>query len=509
MPSPLPYLIIAILAGAGLGYFHFFAYKSLSGKVTNAYTGAPMVGVPVSIVAGGVVSNTVPVTSTVQVVATTTPDGSFNFDKVPDMPVVSVALDGFAPQTIEAGDKRTVEIQLVPNVLSGSVLTPDGNPVAGATIISGKTRVLTGPDGKYVLKGADDSVKLVVKAPGFLANTVEVGKVVTQNVTLQPFIAKAIYINGDSLATPGTLQTLLDLVDRSELNAVVIDVKADNSGRVLYASGLQQVQELGTADAVISDLDGLLASLKTRNIYTIARLPVFWDQAVTKAKPEWALLSKKAPGQPWLSANGTRWANPYNTEVWDYNIAIAKEVASKGFNEVQLDFAYFPSSGDLEDIDYGPQAEGKKRTDAITGFLEKAYSELSPMGTYIGTNVLAFTPYVQDDMGVGQNFESVAAHTDFVCPYLYPSDYPDGFADFAHPAEHPFDIVAATLKRAAGRLTGSGAKVRPWLQDFSGKVVYDAPKVRQEIDAAEQNGAAGWMLWNFGNTYTEAALKGP
>jgi hypothetical protein len=37
--------------------------------------------------------------------------------------------------------------------------------------------------------------------------------------------------------------------------------------------------------------------------------------------------------------------------------------------------------------------------------------------------------------------------------------------------------------------------------------VYDAPKVRAQIDAAEQNGALGWMLWNLRNTYTAAALK--
>jgi hypothetical protein len=38
-------------------------------------------------------------------------------------------------------------------------------------------------------------------------------------------------------------------------------------------------------------------------------------------------------------------------------------------------------------------------------------------------------------------------------------------------------------------------------------VPYDAAKVRGEIDAAEQNGGAGWMLWNFGNTYSDPALK--
>jgi hypothetical protein len=132
------------------------------------------------------------------------------------------------------------------------------------------------------------------------------------------------------------------------------------------------------------------------------------------------------------------------------------------------------------------------------------------MGTYVATNVLAFTSFVSDDMGIGQSFELMAATNDYICPYLYPSDYPQGFDDFENPAEHPAEIVTRTLSRATSRLQGSGAKLRPWLQDFHGRnVTYDAPKVRAEIDAAEAAGSAGWMLWNFGNTYTGGALKVP
>src|SRR5258708_12870411 len=107
------------------------------------------------------------------------------------------------------------------------------------------------------------------------------------------------------------------MIGRTELNAVVIDVKADNSGRILYNSDLPLVKQLGTADPIIPDLGGLVASLKERKIYTIARLPVFWDQALTQAKPEWALQSKKSPGQPWQSPNAPPWPTPYNTTTPD------------------------------------------------------------------------------------------------------------------------------------------------------------------------------------------------
>lgn len=508
LPNPLPYLVLVLLAAAGLAYFHYFAFKSLNGKVTNAYTGAPMPGLEVLVKAGG--ATPAAGATSVSVTTTTTPDGTFHFPRVPDEPVVSVGADGFAAQTITGTGKTTVEIALVPNTLSGKVVGPDGKGIPQARIFSGSATTVTGDDGSYLIKDLPSDRRLVVKLAGYLATTVSFDKVNTLDVTLEPFTARSIYINADSAATPGTLQHLIDMLDRTELNAVVIDVKADTSGVILYSSKLPLVQELDTARAIIPDLPGLLKTLKDKNVYTIARLSVFWDQAVTTSRPEWALKSRKAPGQPWTDSNQKLWANPYMPEVWDYNISIAREVAEMGFNEVQFDNLQFPSDGDLEDIDFGPAAEGKRRLDAISSFLDHAYTALSPLGAYVGVNVFAFTPYVDDDMGVGQSFEAIAQRADFICPTIYPSQFPDGFNGYEKPAEVPGDVVGETVRQAISRSTPRTiARVRPWLQDFSGTVVYDPPKVRAQIDGAEQNGAVGWMLWNLRNTYTEAALKQP
>jgi hypothetical protein len=501
-------LLIALAAGVGLAYFHFFAFQSVSGHISNAYTGMPMAGVPVALLSlsEGATPQAGP---SVYVTTTTTPDGAFLFEKAPEHRVISVNIQGFAPQEITATGRSNLDIKLVPNVLSGKVAGPDGKPISGAVVVAGATKATTAADGHYLLKDLPEDRRLVVKAPGYLATTVQFGQVLTQDVKLEPFVAKAIYLSADTIASPGKLQSLLDLVDRTELNAVVIDVKADNSGLVLYDSKLPIVEELGTRQQIIPDLDGLLADLNRRNIYPIARISVFWDQAATNAKPEWALKSKKAPGQPWVDSYGKQWTNPYNPQVWDYNISIAKEVAQKGFKEVQFDNAHFPSDGDLQDIDYGPEGAGKRRVDAITGFLAKAYAELSPLGVYIAINTFGLTPFVQDDMGIGHNFEALAAQADYVCPAIYPSMFGEGFMGLSKPAEFPAEVVAQTMRSANSRIASSPARIRPWLQDFSLKAQYDAVKVRAQIDAAEQNGAVGWMLWNFNNVYTEGALKAP
>jgi hypothetical protein len=506
--------LVALLAGAGLAYFHFVEFKSLQGKVSNAYTGAPMAGVGISVQTVSLTSATTPGTTPLArpasvVTATTGADGAFSIEKLPPDPVLSVAVDGFASQQMSLADKGSVDIKLVPNVLTGRVVSADGKPVDGASVWAGTARTLAGDDGGYMLKDIPAERKLVVKAPGYLSNEVQFGLVVTQDVTLEPFVARAIYLNADSIATPGKLQALLDMVDRTELSAVVIDVKADNSGLVLYDSKLPEVQSMGVVNQLIPDLSGLLATLEGKKIYTIARLPVFWDQAATSAKPEWAIKSKKAPSQPWLDGSGKRWANPYIADVWNYNIALAKEVAGRGFNEVQFDFAQFPSDGDFEDLDFGPAQAGRKRVDAIGGFLERAYNELSPLGVYVGCNVLASSALDQGDIGIGQDMKMVASHVDYICPTIYPAFFGSGYFGFPKPVEHPGEVVAQTMKAGAARLAGSPARIRPWLQDFSVRMQYDAPHVRAQMDAAEQNGAVGWMLWNFGNVYTAGALKGP
>lgn len=508
LPNPLPYLVVALLAAGGLAYFHYFAFKSLSGKVTNAYSGAPMPAVEVRVRAGG--EQGASPQASASVTTTTTPDGTFHFPRVPDIPIVSINVDGFAPEAITATGKTNLEIALVPNTLSGKIVGPDGKGIPRARIFAGNATTVAGDDGSYFIKDLPSDRKLVVKSAGYLANTVSFDKVNALDVTLEPFTARAIYINADSAATPGTLQRLMDMLDRTELNAVVIDVKADSTGVVLYSSKLPLVQELDTARAIIPDLPGLLQTLKDKKVYTIARLSVFWDQAATISRPEWALKSKKAPGQVWVDSYQKRWANPYLPAVWDYNIAIATEVAGMGFNEVQFDNLQFPSDGELDDIDFGPAAEGKKRVDAISSFLDNAYTALSPLGVYVGANVFGLTAYVSDDMGVGQSFEAIAQRTDFICPTIYPSQFADGFNGYEKPAEVPGNIVGEAVKQGLSRFSPKTiARLRPWLQDFSGAVEYDAVKVRAEIDGAEQNGATGWMLWNLRNTYTEAALKQP
>ena len=555
-PNVVPYLLVAVLAAAGLFYFQNSAGPgaspislpnpvppaapaTLSGTLRDANTNLPLAGVVVGVrdasaaprtiaqssaltptvgvsgaitVAGAMTStgSAAPASTPAPVLTdTTTAAGTFYFPTLPGSPVLSVQHDGYAAVDVPVAGRSSIDINLVPNTIQGKVTSSDGREIGGALVINGTTQALTGADGSYLLRDIapnKDGYDLIVKAAGYQVGRVHLAQTGSQNLTVEPFIAKAIYVSADSVADQAKFAALLQLVDRTELNAMVVDIKKDTDGFVLYDTKLPDVQAVGAVNPLIPNLQALLQTLHEHKIYAIARLPLFWDEKLANARPEWGIKSKSKGGL-WSDAYEHHWTNPRRPEVWAYNLAIAKEAAQRGFDEIQFDYVRFPSDGDLADADYGP-TDNRTRSQVIGAFLAQAQTELSPLGVFISADVFGLTPIVKDDLGIGQQFEDVSDQVDFVNPMAYPSHYADTFLGFDKPADHPAEVVGYTLKQAQARLAGRHARLRPWLQDFTLQgIVYDAAKVRAEIDTSENNGALGWMLWNYDNNYTDGALK--
>lgn len=108
-----------------------------------------------------------------------------------------------------------------------------------------------------------------------------------------PVKARGIYLTGNTVGHP-RYRELLDLVESTELNAVVIDVKNDH-GLVTYPTGVEIVKQVGAdLNVPIKDLKAVLDELHNKNIYTIARVVVFKDPYLAEQKPEWSIQRKGA-----------------------------------------------------------------------------------------------------------------------------------------------------------------------------------------------------------------------
>jgi len=317
-------------------------------------------------------------------------------------------------------------------------------------------------------------------------------------------LVKAVYLNPLAADPAAELARLVDLVERTELNALVVDVKED--GGVYYETEVPLFREAGTFSPVL-DVTRLLDTLRARDIYAIARLVTFKDSGLAWARPDLAVRDV-ATGDPWLDYGDGSWLNPFHAEVRDGSLALAAELAGLGFAEIQFDYVRFPSDGDLERIDYGrPAAEGEKIA-TIARFLAAGREALAPREAVTAADVFGFT-LLQEDIGIGQNVVPIAAAIDVVCPMVYPSHFPQGSIDVAgHPNDFPAETIAISMAAGAARLGDDASQLRPWLQDFSlpGMGEYGAADVRAQIDAAEAAGVGGWMIWNAANAYHEEAF---
>ncbi|MDD5110275.1 MAG: putative glycoside hydrolase [Patescibacteria group bacterium] len=325
------------------------------------------------------------------------------------------------------------------------------------------------------------------------------------NLTTKPkdIQTKAIYITAYSASERGLLKGLVDLVDKTELNAVVIDVK-DYTGRIFIHSENADAIKIGSYKPLIKDIKGIVSDLKKKGIYTIARVAVFQDPYLAEKVDGYALKTKS--GKVWRDFKGLSWVDSSKKEVWDYNISIAVAASKIGFDEINFDYIRFPSDGNISEIDFPFQAVGKTKNEAMKDFFVYLSRKMSYLPVRTSVDLFGMTLWRDDGLGIGQRFSDAVGRFDYICPMVYPSHYPDNFEGFANPADYPYEIVYNSLDKSKKFLSGSMTKVRPWIQDFDLGADYDSVKVRKQIQAAYDSGSDGWLLWNASNRYTAEAL---
>ena len=361
-----------------------------------------------------------------------------------------------------------------------------GAPIAGASVTVGDTVVYTDEFGHFSVVSAADTV--AVRAPGYGRLAVPAAlPAVPLEVRLPPLRPKALYLSFYGAGNHALRQAALELIDRTELNALVLDVKGDR-GLINHPGAVQ------------------LAQLKARGIYLIARIVVFKDEPLADARPDLAV--KTAAGAVWHDREGLAWTDPFRRETWDYNLAVAEEAAQLGFDEIQFDYLRFP---DAPGLVYAEPNNERRRVAAITGFLAAARHRLAPYNVFLAVDVFGYVCWNLDDTHIGQRLADLALQVDYLSPMLYPSGFQFGIPGYANPVVHVQEIVNLSLARAARRTGLPGVRFRPWLQAFRDyafdRRAFTGTEIRAQIDAAERFGSAGWMLWNPRNQYRADGLQ--
>lgn len=360
-----------------------------------------------------------------------------------------------------------------------------------------------------------------------------------------PGAVKAIYMTSCVAGTPSFRDSVVSLIDQTEINAVVIDIK-DFSGTLSFAPTAETlVPAWESARCGARDMEAFLKTLHEKGIYVIGRITVFQDPFYTARHPELA-VKRASDGAVWKDHKGLSFIDVGAKPYWDYTISLAADSYELGFDELNFDYVRYPSDGNMQDIAF-THSGGKNKQENLETFFKYLHESLSDASRYesvvhentgrdraipyLSVDLFGMTTSNTDDLSIGQVQERAAPYFDFIAPMVYPSHYPNGFNGLGNPNHYPYEVVHFAMKEGARRMAATTTpvdgflhtrigtstpalyekpaysiqKLRPWLQDFDYGGEYGIVEVRAQIKAAYDVGLTSFMIWDPSNRYTRDA----
>jgi hypothetical protein len=396
-----------------------------------------------------------------------------------------ITFDAPGPR-IPSGDP----LQVRGTLEAGASLTADGRPVLvkdGRFTIAWKTR----PTGAVTLVATDRLRN---------ATTRRIFIMIQPRLPSHP--VRAVHMTSDAWADQGLRQGVLNLIDQGRINAVELDLK-EEGGKVGWDAPVPLAHTIGAVH-VTMNLGQAVRELHSKGVRVIGRLVCFNDPTYA----QWAWTHNRqnqviqTPDGGYYGSTYGGFTNFANQAVRRYQIAIAVAAAKLGVDDVLYDYVRRPD-GPLSSMVF-PGLKGAPE-ESIASFLAETRSALKPYRTFLGASVFGVAATRPTE--VAQNIPMMAQYLDYVSAMVYPSHWAPGEYGVRNPNAQPYDIVLRSLQDFQKDVRGTGARVVPWLQDFSLGVDYGPAQVGAEIQAARDAGIDEYLLWDPSVTYTAGALS--
>jgi len=335
---------------------------------------------------------------------------------------------------------------------------------------------------------------------------------------------KAIYMSQCVVGTPSFRDDLVQLVEDTELNAVVIDIK-DYAGKIAFQTDNELLKDSVSGACGARDMKEFVERLHGKDIYVIGRITVFQDPHYTKEHPELAVQSTQ--GGVWKDNKGLAFVDVGARQFWDYMVELGKISYELGFDELNFDYVRYPSDGPMSEVLY-THSGNRPKPEVLEEFFKYLTDELRPTGAVLSADLFGMTATVESDMNIGQVLERALPYFDGVYPMVYPSHYPTGFREYTNVNENSYNIVKFAMDTAVARALATTtriealaherigtstpavyekprhdkSKIRPWLQSFDYPVHYSPAMVAEQIKATEDAGLDSWLFWDAANKYS-------
>lgn len=339
-----------------------------------------------------------------------------------------------------------------------------------------------------------------------------------------PAPLKAIYMSQCAAGTPSFREDLTNLIDSTELNAIIIDIR-DYTGKIAFPTDNPILKDMVSDECGARDMRKFIEGLHAKNIYVIGRITVFQNPYYTSVHPDQAV--QKAGGGVWKDFKGLAFVDVGAQPYWDTVVELSKESYAIGFDELNYDYIRYPSDGPMKEAVF-IKRDGKTKQEMLEDFFKYLHENVDPTGVVMSADLFGMVTTNYDDLNIGQVLERALPYFDYISPMVYPSHYPKGFNGWENPNAVTHDLIKFVMDAAVERTistttripslaytrvgTSSPAtyskpaydakKMRPWLQDFDYPVEYTPAMVEAQIKANEEAGLDSYMFWDPANKYS-------
>ncbi|MGP1458293.1 MAG: putative glycoside hydrolase [Treponema sp.] len=334
---------------------------------------------------------------------------------------------------------------------------------------------------------------------------------------------KSVYVSAYQCRLQSGIDKFRKVIKDNKLNSLVIDMK-DDYGLLRYDSKDSEILKKAKITQYAVDLDHFVEEFKKDGVYLIGRIVTFKDRNLAAFGGGKYAVWNYAAKAPWVGIKeiedivdeetgevtgkkthyyDENWVDPYSPDVWEYNVAVAKELIARGFDEIQFDYIRFPTDGyNLNSASYRWKSEGMDKESALVSFLSYARENIKAP---ISIDIYGANGWYRSGTRTGQDVEMLAEYVDVIAPMFYPSHFEQSFLNYEPIAERSYRIYYyGTFRNTV--MARNRVIVRPWAQAFRLNVSYDRrfygkDYVRQQIFGVRDSVNRGYMYWNNSGDY--------
>ena len=304
----------------------------------------------------------------------------------------------------------------------------------------------------------------------------------------------------------GRIDEYIEFAKKTKINTFVIDIK-DNTAPGFKAQAMKTYSPTSYRKAPDNArfYREAVRKLHEAGFWVVGRITCFKDSYFVEDNPQCALMDKR-DGKAFFH-NKSYWPSAYSRRVWEYNVALAKEIVREfGFDEINFDYVRFPDkvTSIEEFIDYR-NIYGESKVQAVQCFVRYACDQLHGEGVYVSIDVFGESANGGYTTGYGQYWPAISNVCDVICGMPYPDHFADNYYGVKKPWNHPYEIMYQWgLRVQAGqKKCPTPAKVRTWVQAYhvmkhvdSNGIDYDAENLEKEIRGLYEAGLVdGYVPW--------------